>query len=66
MLNKNLVPSYLKQFKLIMFTKNGSYEAEINDTQPIMVLSYITKILEKAIKSKKEEIDNKVISTQKY
>ena len=49
-----------------MFTKNGSYEDEINDTQPIMVLSYITKILEKAIKSKKEEIDNKVISTQKY
>ena len=43
-----------------MFTKNGSYEAEINDTQPIMVLSYITKILEKAIKSKKEEINNSV------
>ena len=66
MLNKNLVPSYLKQFKLIMFTKNGSYEDEINDTQPIMVLSYITKILEKAIKSKKEEINNSVISAQRY
>jgi len=49
-LNKNILPNYLKCAKLILLSKTGSGEATLNNIRPIMVLSHIKKIFEKAIK----------------
>lgn len=48
------MPDYLKEAKMILLTKTNSAEASIENTRPIMILSHLTKIIEKSIKLKLE------------
>ena len=51
-LNQVDIKDYLKESKLIMLSKTGSSEVEMENIRPIKVLSYPYKIMEKAIKNK--------------
>jgi hypothetical protein len=47
-------------------SKTGRQEAEITETRPIMILSHLTKIIEKVIKNKLEKIQSKFLITDDY
>lgn len=55
-LNLNQVPDYLKISKLILLSKSKSSETTMDNTRPIMVNSHLTKIIEKTIKNKLDEL----------
>ena len=65
-LNKNQIPDYLESPKLIIVSKNGSEEGSLDNVRPIMILSHITKILEKTIKNKLEQNLSNLIHTGEY
>lgn len=65
-LNKNKIPDYLKEAKLILLSKSSSPETTVDNTRPVMVLSHLTKIIEKCIKNKLEEMGSKMLETGSY
>lgn len=60
------MPDYLKMSRLVLLSKSKSSETTIDGTRPIMVNSHITKIIEKCIKNKLEEIKFEMLLIAKY
>lgn len=60
-LDTNEIPDYFKHAKMVLLTKTNSPEATIEDTIPIMMLSQLTKIFEKTIKLKIEELKSDLL-----
>ncbi len=65
-LNNNKMLDYLKEAKMILLTKTNSAEARIENTRPIMILSHLTKIIEKCIKLKLEATSSQLLGTKSY
>lgn len=59
-LNTNKIPDYFKLARMILLSKRNSAEASLDDTRPIMIMSHLTKIFEKCIKNKREELGSRV------
>jgi hypothetical protein len=49
-----------------MLTKSNKDIAHVEDTRPIVVLSHITKIIEKAIVNKLKELDSQLFKVKGY
>ena len=43
------LPKFLSEGRLVLFSKDKESMAQVDNTRPIVVLSHITKIIEKAI-----------------
>ena len=57
---------YLKVARMVLFSKTGRAEVQLNDIRPIAIMSHLTKIIEKAIKNKLEELDSKLLQAKDY
>src|SRR5689334_7883987 len=47
------LPAYLPEGRLVLLSKTGSSSAPVDDSRPIVVLSHISKILEKALQAQR-------------
>jgi hypothetical protein len=65
-LNKNQIPDYLKQARLVMLSKTKTSEASLEETRPICVTSHLEKIMEKCIKNKKDESGSQLLASGEY
>ena len=65
MLNSDNIHDYLKVARLTMLAKNGKPNVQLDDIRPIAILPHITKVIEKAIKSK-IETDSEMFKVEKY
>lgn len=60
------MPAYLKESRLVMLSKTGKSEADLNDIRPIAIASHMTKVIEKAIKNKLTKLDSELLKTKEY
>ena len=61
------ITKYLYEGRLVPLSKNkGKDQAELKDIRPIVVRSYLAKILEKAIKSKVAALAPHLLQTRIY
>jgi hypothetical protein len=60
-LNTNQIPEYFREIKLILLSKTNSSEVELNETRPIAIASHLSKIFEKAIKVKLDQLGSKLL-----
>ena len=51
------IPSFWKKGRMVLLSKNGSDEAKLEETRPIVVSSTALNIAEKTIYDKSEETD---------
>lgn len=65
-LNSNCLPAYLNQFRLSLLSKTKSPEVGLADTRPIAIGSHLLKVVEKAIKSKIESLNSKLLQVDSY
>ena len=66
MLNEGLMPDYFLNGRLVLLSKDKTGISTIDNTRPIVILSHVRRVYEKAIKSKLESINSKLLSTGKY
>ena len=66
MLNKDNIPDYLKEGRLVLLSKNRKTTASLDEIKPIAVLPQIMKVLEKAIKNKLEATGSKLLLVGSY
>ena len=57
-LNHNVMPAYLKESRMVLLSKTGRQETTLDDIRPIAVTNHLTKVIEKAIKIKIEEMES--------
>ncbi len=65
MLNTDNIHDYLKTARLTMIAKNGKTNVQLDDIRPIAILPHITKVIEKAIKTKIEQTSD-MFKVEKY
>jgi hypothetical protein len=58
MLNTNSVPDYMKQAKMNLTVKTGRTDAKLNELRLLAILSHLTKVLEKAVKTNLKKIQS--------
>ena len=56
----------MKEARMVLLFKSKSPETTVDETRPIMVMSHLTKILEKSIKNKLVEKESKLLEPEQY
>lgn len=64
--NPDTLPQYLSEGRLVLLSKSDSSFPAINDTRPIVVEQFITKVIEKAIVAKLKKINSIITAKRDY
>ena len=55
------MPSHFSLSRLVLFSKSGTPETNLDQIRPISIGSHLTRILEKAIKNKIDSLDSELL-----
>ena len=65
-INHSSFPEYLKEGRLVLFTKNGKDEAAVEETRPIVITSHLTKLIEKTLLVRLKKCDSALLKVGSY
>ena len=66
MVNIDCIPDYLKVVKIILLSKKNQSAVKLDNIRPIMALPHVTKLIEKMIKNKLEDLDSNLLQVGSY
>lgn len=64
--NPKSIPKYLSEGRLVLLSKNDSSFPKVNDTRPIVVEQFITKLMEKTVLTKLKKVNSVLTAKRDY